>query len=511
MQIKFQAKIYSVTGLLVLSNVVLFVMMVIIDGTQSVLENLPVTQLIHWGANYGPLTLNGEYWRLLTYAFLQAHLWHLLVNMFALVFIGPYVERYLGKARYLLTYLFAAIMGGLMSLTMLPTAQSVGASGAIFGLCGAAILAEKNVFIDNPEEADSKPVSWKLKLAVMTMFLFSNYLVARLTPGVDLGAHIGGLLGGIMAAALFSNSIRLKEKGRLLETFGIAAGLVIIFADSTIVTKHFGNDPNLAAHLQFDIGSDLAQEGRFKESLPYFARALKHIETELKPIVLINIAKANEALDGQEIVALQNIVKAENQEFASPNPDSETHLAIMLEILERKGVILTTLGEYGEAARIFKEAIGMIPDEMKSPKLLSVNSYNRVRANLFNDLAWCQAATENLDEAKSNADKSLELERNASAALDTRGVILILQKHPDAAITDLTQAISVSPTEGAGYFHRSIAYRMLGKKNEANADMANAALRKYKPDPWERAKFSNDLTDLESRTTGQAETPPGHP
>lgn len=503
MQIKFQAKIYSVTGLLVLSNVVLFVMMVIIGRSQSVLENLPVSQLIHWGANYGPLTLNGEYWRLLTYSFLQAHLWHLLVNMFALLFIGPYVERYLGRVRFLLTYLFAAIMGGLMSLTMIPTAQSVGASGAIFGLCGAAILAEKNIFNDNTE-VELKPVSWKVKLAVMTMFLVSNYLVAVVTPGVDLGAHIGGLLGGIMAAALFANVVRLKEKGRLLETFGIAAGLVLIFADSTILTKHFANDPNLAAHRQFDIASDLAQQGRFKEALPYFDRALPNIENEWKPIVLINKAKANMAIGGREIVALQEIVKAENQEFAFPNPDTARHLLVLLEILERKGVILTTLGEYGEAARVFKDAIGMIPGEPNSNSLLPADSLLSVKAGLFNDLAWCQAATEDLDEAKANIDKSLQMAKNVSAALDTRGVILILQKHPEEAIADLSQSISVNPTEGAGYFHRSIAYRLLGKKEEANADMAKAALRNYKPDPWERAKFSDDLTDLESRATGKA-------
>lgn len=507
MQIKFQTKIYSMTGLLVLSNVVLFVMMVIIERNQSVLENLPASQLIDWGANYGPLTINGEYWRLLTYSFLQAHLWHLLVNMFALVFIGPYVERYLGRVRFLLTYLFAAIMGGLMSLTNDPTAQSVGASGAIFGLCGAAILAEKNVFIDSAE-ADIKPVSWKIKLAVLGMFLVSNFFVSLVTPGVDQGAHIGGLLGGIMAAALFANAIRLKEKGRLLETFGIAAGLVIIFADCTFLTKHFANNPNLAAHRQFDIGSDLAMEGRYKESLPYFDRALPNIETKFKPIVLINRAKANLAMGGHEIVALQDIVKAENQEFAQPNPEPATHLVVMLDILERKGVILTTLGEYGEAARVFKDAIGMIPGDLKGTSFVPLSTFDKVKAGLFNDLAWCQAATENLDEAKENIDKSLELDKSSIAALDTRGVILILQKHPDLAIADLNQAISINPKEGAAYFHRSIAHRLLGKKKEADADMSVAASRGYKPDPWERTKFSDDLTDLEARTTGQAA---GHP
>lgn len=483
-----------------LSNVVLFVMMAIIGRNQSVLQNMAPDTLLNWGANYGPLTLNGEPWRILTYAFLHSNLWHLLVNTFGLVFIGPYVERYLGRWRFLATYLFAAVMGGLMSLTMLPIDKSVGASGAILGLCGAAVLAEKNVFFLDSADNDSKPVSWMVKLTVLTMFLVSDGIIALATPGVDMGAHLGGLLGGIIAGALFSNGVRLQEKGRLLETFGIAALLVLIFADYTVLTKHF-DKAVLEAHRQYDTGIALVQEGRMKEALPFLDRALQGIESKSKPVILMKRSEINSTL-GQEIVALQDIVKAENMAIANPLKNPEEQLALLLQIFERKGIILSQLGEYGEAARVFKDAIGIIPE--------SFSVTERARAQLFNNLAWCLAATEHLDEAKETIDKSLELDKNAHAALDTRGVILILQKHPDLALADLNQAISLAKEEeeGASYFHRAIAYRLLGKKKEADADMSTAASRGYKPDPWERTKFSDDLTDLEARQVPAATSKP---
>jgi hypothetical protein len=81
-----------------------------------------------------------------------------------------------------------------------------------------------------------------------------------------------------------------------------------------------------------------------------------------------------------------------------------------------------------------------------------------------------------------------------------------LQKKPGEAIGDLNQAAAVLKEDGAPYFHRSIAYKMLGKKKEADEDMSTAAQNRYKPDPWERAKFSDELTDLEARSAAQVDS-----
>ncbi|WP_256004007.1 rhomboid family intramembrane serine protease [Pedobacter deserti] len=95
--------------------------------------------LIRWGANFGPDTLNGQPWRLITASFLSTGVLPLLVSMFALVYIGQILEPLLGSLRFTLAYLLGAIAAGLTSLWWNDAAATSGAFGAIFGLCGICL------------------------------------------------------------------------------------------------------------------------------------------------------------------------------------------------------------------------------------------------------------------------------------------------------------------------------------------------------------------------------------
>lgn len=130
----------------------------------------------------------GEYYRLLTAAFLHGNLLHLLFNCYALFVIGSQVESFLGKGKYLVIYLFSAITASLMSMLFLGNNLSLGASGAIFGLMGALVYFgyHYRVYLGNV-----------MKSQIVPLILF-NLLLGFMLTGIDNFAHIGGLIGGVL-------------------------------------------------------------------------------------------------------------------------------------------------------------------------------------------------------------------------------------------------------------------------------------------------------------------------
>src|SRR6266550_1294562 len=106
-----------------------------IDGVGS--------QIFEKGALFGPLVGNGDWWRLITAAFLHYGPIHLGFNMFFLYWIGTPVEQYLGRGRFLAVYLVSGLAGSAGALVLSPTSVTVGASGAIFGILGAALVLER--------------------------------------------------------------------------------------------------------------------------------------------------------------------------------------------------------------------------------------------------------------------------------------------------------------------------------------------------------------------------------
>ena len=127
---KTWAKEYHLHGA---ANVILFILMYLF-GNGSTNANT----LLKFGANYGLLIRNGEYYRLITSAFLHIGLLHLLVNSYSLYVIGPQIESFFGKTKYIIIYLVSAIFGNLLSM-LFTDGISAGASGAIFGLLGSML------------------------------------------------------------------------------------------------------------------------------------------------------------------------------------------------------------------------------------------------------------------------------------------------------------------------------------------------------------------------------------
>ncbi|GAB3941999.1 hypothetical protein GCM10028805_06050 [Spirosoma harenae] len=177
---------YTVTPILIWLNVGVFVLMAL-TGVNLLLPS--GQDLIRWGANYTPLTLGEQPWRLLSCCFIHIGLIHLLFNMYALTQIGAVLEPLLRTRWFIIAYLTAGISGSVGSLWWHDITLSAGASGAIFGLYGVFLaLLTTNLF-------DAETRSSLLK----SILLFVGYnLVIGLQAGIDNAAHIGGLLAGML-------------------------------------------------------------------------------------------------------------------------------------------------------------------------------------------------------------------------------------------------------------------------------------------------------------------------
>ncbi len=153
---------------------------------------LGVDLLANWGAKVNDLIMQGQVWRLITPIFLHGSIYHIAFNMYALFVIGPELELFYGRGRYLALFLLSGFAGNVMSF-IFTADPSLGASTAIFGL-----LAAQGVFIYHNREFIGNATR---KLSQVVGIALIN-LVIGLTPnsGIDNWGHIGGLIGGTIFA-----------------------------------------------------------------------------------------------------------------------------------------------------------------------------------------------------------------------------------------------------------------------------------------------------------------------
>ena len=189
---------YFITPILVNLNILIFVLMVL-TGVNALLPDSD--SLILWGANIRPLTTGGEWWRLLTSCFLHIGLIHLLMNMYALVYIGILLEPQLGKSRFLTDYLLTGIASSVSSLWWHDLTISAGASGAIFGMYGVFLAMLTTNLIEKSAR--------KTLLTSIGIFVVYN-LANGFKEGIDNAAHIGGLISGLIIGYGFYPSLRVK-------------------------------------------------------------------------------------------------------------------------------------------------------------------------------------------------------------------------------------------------------------------------------------------------------------
>jgi len=134
---------------------------------------------------------HGDWWRLITAAFLHYGPIHLGLNMLALYWFGTPVERYLGRSRYVLLYLVSGLAGSAGALLLSPTSPTVGASGAIFGILGAALVLERQG-------------AYVLGGSALGLIVINLVFSLSFRGNISVGGHIGGLIGGALCMLAFS-------------------------------------------------------------------------------------------------------------------------------------------------------------------------------------------------------------------------------------------------------------------------------------------------------------------
>ncbi len=158
----------------------------------------------------------GQYYRLVTAAFLHAGLFHILFNMFALMQLGPVLERALGRWRFLSLYLLSALGGSVAGyLFSSPNQLGVGASGAIYGLFGAYYVVVRKMGGET---------------GAIVGLLVINLVITFAVPIIDKRAHLGGLAIGVLVAAAFAYVPRGPRQTRLHIYACLAVGLVLVVA-----------------------------------------------------------------------------------------------------------------------------------------------------------------------------------------------------------------------------------------------------------------------------------------
>lgn len=220
---------YFFTPIILDINLILFILM-LISGVN--LLSPDVESLLNWGANFRPMTLDGEWWRILSSCFIHIGILHLLMNMYALIYIGLMIEPLLGSRKFIFAYLLTGIASSMSSLWWNDYTVSAGASGAIFGMYGVFLA----LLLSNLIDKDTR------KALLTSIGIFVGYnLISGLKDGIDNAAHIGGLLSGMLIGLAFIPSLKKPEEKRM--EFGVMGALaILILGASTYVYQVLPND-----------------------------------------------------------------------------------------------------------------------------------------------------------------------------------------------------------------------------------------------------------------------------
>ena len=166
------------------------------------------------GALAAVFVADGEWWRIITAGFLHAGLLHLAFNMYFLWFLGNLMEPEMGKLRFGIIYFVSLLGGSFGALLLSPDAFTVGASGAVFGAMGAAIIAMRARGIDPMQSG-------------LGVTLLLNLGITFVIPGISIGGHLGGLVaGGIVGYLMFE--VAERRRSAMTPVLGICVALAVV-------------------------------------------------------------------------------------------------------------------------------------------------------------------------------------------------------------------------------------------------------------------------------------------
>jgi rhomboid protease GluP len=238
-------------------NVAVFVGMMIemVLAGGSPFQQFSGLELVQWGANVGPFTLSGEWWRLLTCVFVHGGLLHIAFDMWCLWDLGALSESLYGRWTFGVIYLISGLGASLASVAWNPHVMSVGASGAIFGLAGALIAAFKLGEFSVPRAALSGP------LRSLMVFVIFNLGFGAVSGFTDNAAHVGGLVTGLILGALVALLAPQQDHAPRRAAIFLAM-LLVLTGGATELAHHYGLPLRLGRAPFAHSASLMPQQGR---------------------------------------------------------------------------------------------------------------------------------------------------------------------------------------------------------------------------------------------------------
>ncbi len=215
---------FMATPILIDLNILVFIVMI---ASGVGIMSPSTLSLLKWGADFGPLTLTGDWWRAVTCNFIHIGAFHLLMNMYAFMYVGLLLEDLIGSRRMFMSYLLTGLCSAVFSLYMHGETISAGASGAIFGLYGIFLAF---LFFHRIAKEQRKAL-------LTSILIFVGYnLVYGMKAGIDNAAHIGGLLSGFLLGIIYVCSYKF-EKADAQRTVSILGelGIFCIFLFSFLM------------------------------------------------------------------------------------------------------------------------------------------------------------------------------------------------------------------------------------------------------------------------------------
>lgn len=248
---------FSLTQIFFGINVAVFLGMVIGNGGNP-LQDFPGMELVRWEANFGALTISGEWWRLLTCVFVHGGLLHIAFNMWCLWDLGALCESLYGRWTFGVLYIICGLGASLASIVWNVQVLSVGASGAIFGLAGALIAAFKLGEFSVPRSA--------LSGTLRSLFIFVAFNLAwGLLPNLfgsdgvtDNAAHVGGLLTGLLLGALIA--LIAPQRNRAPRRAAIFFCMALALAGTAVQLAHHYNVPLRLGRVNFESSANVPKD-----------------------------------------------------------------------------------------------------------------------------------------------------------------------------------------------------------------------------------------------------------
>ena len=481
-----------ITPAIIVINLIIFAAMVVSGVSPA---NPKTEQLLMWGADYGPVTLNGQWWRLLSCAFVHIGVLHLALNMWCLWRLGRLAERMFGNRTFLALYLFSGLGGGVASVWWNPVVVSAGASGAVFGVAGGVVAFWQLGKSSIPSAVVKQNLSSVLTFAVY------NLTYGFLNSGIDNAGHLGGLVTGLaLGASLRHPLTRTDGASRLraaLAYSGVSLALLL-----GIGAAYKSNRP----FIKLEIADRSLDAGDIDKAIVNYKEAL-----EIKPDLAVarndlGVAYLRKGLNDEALAAFKQTVEASHD----PGLSAMAYYNLGLIYAEKK------LHEEGITS--FKKAIEIKPDYAEASHYLGVvymriglndeaitafkrsietSDKSELRATAYYNLGVIYAGEKLYDEAIDSLEKSMRLQPGDADTHHLLGDCYMEKDLYEKAIVAYRRAVEIKPDFAEAQAGLGHAYEAGGVYDQAIASYQNAL--KSKPND---ETFREDLKRVSLKQSG---------